>query len=210
MAWIYSGRTLRQCRVYTFGTFSNKIMAMRDYKFRAFNKTTEIMYYPKCTQDEYNHYLQIGAGGFWLYNKEGKLICTSNKGDVLMQATPRKDKNGRQIWEGDIVNSGNGEIFWDEKFCQFRVRWHDKTFKRVRGANPDYRGGEMLFWNSEIAWEVIGNVYEHAHLLNPAKGAVINTMIDPNVKSEEEVKAPATETEQEQVPGEATQEETEG
>lgn len=48
--------------------------------------------------------------------------------------------------------------------------------------------------------------------LTPSEGGRLNTMTDPNVKSEEEVKAPvpATDAEQKQVPGEATQEETEG
>lgn len=128
--------------------------------------------------------------------------------ETVGQYTPRKDKKGNQICEGDIVDRGRGEIFWDEKFCQFRVRWHDKTFKRIRGRgnNPDYRGGEMLFWNSEIAWEVIGNIHDNPEL-NPLKGERIHTMTtDPNLKAEgqEEVKAPA-ETEQEQEPYETTQ-----
>lgn len=171
---------------------------MRDIKFRVFNKASQIIYYPECSRDEFNHYLQIGTGGFWLYNKEGALICTSVRGDILMQTTPRKDKKGRQIWEGDIVDSGKGEIFWDERFCQFRVRWHDMTFKQIRGVSYEYRGGEMLFWNSEIAWEVIGNVHNNSELVNQPTGGALN-MQDPNVKAEEGAEvAPAEQaTEQE-------------
>jgi hypothetical protein len=45
-----------------------------NYKFRAYNKESKTMYYPESTQEEFNHYLQIGSGGFWLYDKDGKLL----------------------------------------------------------------------------------------------------------------------------------------
>lgn len=50
-------------------------------------------------------------------------------------------------------------------------------------------------------------VYQKANAAEVLRG--VNHMTDPK-EQPEEVKAPATETEQEQVPGEATQEETEG
>jgi uncharacterized phage protein (TIGR01671 family) len=136
----------------------------------------------------------------------GEADKISVKPETVGQRTPRKDKRGNRIFEGDIVDGGKGEIFWDDKFCQFRVRWHDKSFKRIRGGNPDYRGGEMLFWNSEIAWEIIGNIHDNPDLLNPLKGGRIHSM-NNNFEPKEGEKEEAT---QEQAPDTQATEEKEG
>jgi hypothetical protein len=162
---------------------------MRQIKFRVFKKETGVMYYPDCTQEEYNHYYQIGSGGFWLYNKAGELLCTSIWGDVLMQYTCLKDKNGKEIYEGDIVGKGIGEIFWDDSHKQFQVRWHTPIFKKVRGKD------EPLFPSSDKAWQIVGNIHDNPELVNPAvqDGVSIN-MKDPNVKAEEVSNEQATES----------------
>ena len=45
------------------------------------------------------------------------------------------------------------------------MRWHDKTWLRIRGGFLDYDKGEPLFANAYIVWEVIGNIYENPDLL---------------------------------------------
>lgn len=84
----------------------------------------------------------------------------------LMVCIPRKDKNGVQIYQGDIVQPGLGEIIFDEIRAMFLVKWHEKTFKLIRASNPDYHNGEPLFGNSEVAWEVIGSIYVNPELID--------------------------------------------
>lgn len=87
----------------------------------------------------------------------------------LMQSTGFVDKNGVEIYEGDIVNSGTGEILWCELEAMFKVKWHGEVFKRIRGQNDRYTlNGEPLFMSAHIAWEVIGNIHENPELLSRA------------------------------------------
>ena len=118
----------------------------REIKFRVWNKDSKkwIKNLTYCIDD------------FSTTNKEWHLVS---------QYTGLKDKNGKDIYEGDIVNSGLGEIFYNTKKAKFQVKWHDEVFKRVRGNNQNYNDGEDLFMNCEIAWEVIGNIYENTELL---------------------------------------------
>jgi len=86
--------------------------------------------------------------------------------DTIGQFTGLKDKNGVDIYEGDIINSGTGEILWSDIDCMFKVKWHGEIFKRVRGQNEKYTlNGEPLFMNAHIAWQVIGNIHENSELL---------------------------------------------
>ena len=92
---------------------------------------------------------------------------------VLMQYTGLKDKNGVEIFEGDIVKGYYDE--WDQYFAENNrhqfisdVKYIDNSFKVHRntvndeGRIRDY--GYQHVWDSENV-EVIGNIYEHPELL---------------------------------------------
>lgn len=94
---------------------------------------------------------------------------------ILMQCTGLKDKNGKLIYEGDIVkyicdsdwcadgyhqcidcHSGeNFKIYWNENFCKFQYSTYDEN-----ELNFDIDED-----TAEICLEVIGNIYENKELL---------------------------------------------
>lgn len=70
-----------------------------------------------------------------------------------------KVKDGKKLFEGDIVASALtrselGYIQYSEPKAAFQIVWTDKIYKQIRGEK------EFLFQNSEIVWEIAGNIYE--------------------------------------------------
>ncbi len=70
------------------------------------------------------------------------------------QYTGLKDKNGKKIFEGDIVSLGDKKIL-------YIVEWIDNGFQGRQNGNSSTVG--LTYWNSDI--EVIGNIYDNSKLL---------------------------------------------
>lgn len=76
----------------------------------------------------------------------------------IMQFTGLHDKNGKGIYEGDIVRCVNGhigEIEWEAHDCCFNVTDYYR-------ASDDYP--TMAFMEGQ-PFEVVGNIYENPELL---------------------------------------------
>ena len=81
---------------------------------------------------------------------------------VLMQSTGLKDKNGKEIFEGDIlaVEADDGVIIlkvsWDDEHALFVIK--------TKKFNEEAALAELVDDNS-YPFEVIGNIYENPELL---------------------------------------------
>lgn len=88
---------------------------------------------------------------------------------IWMQFTGLKDKNGKEIYEGDIFQcrSGDnkadmqGEIYFDEG-C-FRMKYGYQ--KPREGQKTDYFLSSVIENDGAKEIEVIGNIYENSELL---------------------------------------------
>ena len=125
---------------------------MREIKFRAWNTRRKEM---EMIDDLY-----------WF--EENQCHHNGDKDFVIQQYTGLKDKNGKEIYEGDILgyfdaivnnDKERTEIKWakaysGEQWCEFKIQ--DYNGKDVKSDEPnDYYGGV----SSEYK-EVIGNIFE--------------------------------------------------
>ena len=81
---------------------------------------------------------------------------------VIMQSTGLKDKNGKEIFEGDILAFEtdneviNVNVFWDEEHALFMFE-----SKKYNEQEPLAE----LVENNTYPFEIIGNIYENKGLL---------------------------------------------
>lgn len=81
----------------------------------------------------------------------------------LMQSTGLKDKNGKEIFEGDILGIETDEgilnvnIFWDDKHALFMFESEIHNEKELLAE---------LVEDNTYPFEIIGNIYENKELLD--------------------------------------------
>ena len=122
----------------------------REIKFRAWDKknakmfTVDYLEYPNNHTQIDNDKLTIGTVEDNDYHDFEDM--------VLMQYTGLKDKNGVEIYEGDIVRKG-----YDSRATE--VYWHQNTACWRRDGFTGMTKGDMA-----LMGEVIGNIYENKEL----------------------------------------------
>lgn len=95
----------------------------------------------------------------------------------LMQCTGLKDKNGKLIFEGDILELyvstkkayryqvkyeiGSFMLVSDDEIFDFRNKWNDNVYP-LSQLYFEYENEEDCIWECEV----IGNIYENKELLN--------------------------------------------
>lgn len=128
---------------------------MRDFRFRAWHK-------------EANKMLPNNSQGY-----EGNVFRWLNEGQPveIMQYTGLKDKNGEEIYEGDILQDDCEELHQvifgklpldksGDCVCTYEA-FYCKCYGKL-GQSPFYECANIGDW-----MEVIGNIYENPKLLEP-------------------------------------------
>lgn len=113
----------------------------REIKFRAWDEDEAKMFYD----------LERSPSFDWWLDQFG-----------VMQYTGLKDKNGKEIYEGDIVrinnfgetiiNQANGVVVWDKDGLDYNVVDSNNDFLIAFGLNKSQ-------------YEIIGNIFENPELL---------------------------------------------
>ena len=164
-------------------------MIQREIKFRAWN------YRDRCMANDAFRLNSDGTAAFqWIMPKSASAANLGDGDIVWLQFTGLKDKNEKEIYEGDrlATESETFEVIFDQRAAAFR-------FVDVVGNSKSPLNYEQI--------EVIGNIYEDPELLPDEKvetNLKIKTMADYEAAPEGGIKEAGIE---QAVPGAAPAEE---
>lgn len=114
----------------------------REIKFREWNKKG------KCW---------ITSGGVICRYENGTLDIVYSDNLIYEQYTDLKDKNGKEIYEGDILETccGKTEVYFDDELLMYKIKArHGGTMPLVSKKSKRH-----------FDYEIIGNIHENPELL---------------------------------------------
>ena len=103
------------------------------------------------------------------FNGDGNLETIFLTNDIsLMQYSGLKDKNGSEIYEGDVCRWTDPELFDGEIISDvFIARYSDEFLKWIGENNNSY--DDLYDFIDDRQLELIGNIYENSELLEEEK-----------------------------------------
>jgi uncharacterized phage protein (TIGR01671 family) len=137
---------------------------MRPIEFRAWDEETEKMYYPddECTFVIEANQLRCFVPQVIPMTRDEPEHIVGRELVHLMQFTGLLDKNGTEIYEGDIISNGTSRL------C--KVKWHKWTGQWDAIPITKNKGNADNFvcegWKN---CEIIGNIHENPELLKASQ-----------------------------------------
>lgn len=129
-------------------------------KFRAWDKDSKVMRSWKdliLTKDD--------GDDFWLIGyKENACITSFDHEQILMQSTGLKDKNGVDIFEGDVLLHTSSSVNYSDTYWHSYVQVYrmDSGAYRIKGKH--IYDTELMSARNRL--EVVGNIYQNQNLLD--------------------------------------------
>ena len=151
---------------------------MKDIKFRAWHKTEEVMFevgglsnIDYEIESPYRYVTVAGKDAGKVYETPAQIQSVH-----LMQYTGLKDKNGVEIYEGDLLRVPSMRQYEDTTYICYEVFWHDNNScehhigwqmnrMHLQGNSAGGYGSPQFKPAVTAQFAVIGNIYESPELL---------------------------------------------
>ena len=88
---------------------------------------------------------------------------------TICQCTGLKDKNGKLIWENDILHNGNYFVVkWNAPCARFDIVLNNSHNIPIGKWEPmicDWKNNDFKEYRKSVDYEVIGNIFDNPELL---------------------------------------------
>ena len=107
--------------------------------------------------------------GLYIRDIKENVMAYIDDESTICQCTGLKDKNGKLIWENDILHNGNYFVVkWNAPCARFDIvlnNSHNIPMGKWEPMICDWKTNDFKEYKKSIDYEVIGNVFDNKELL---------------------------------------------
>ena len=114
-----------------------------------------------CNGELVTGFLHCKDGKWYISNKAGSPFAYEVRPDTICQCTGLKDKNGKLIWENDIMVAHLDDAYPEDE-TYIRILWYESGFCSKEKGSEDISPIDKF---DQEHFEVCGNIFDNPELL---------------------------------------------
>lgn len=122
-----------------------------------------------CNGEWVAGFLHCKDDKWYINNKAGSPFAFEVRPDTICQCTGLKDKNGRLIWENDVIKYHFGNAYAQIRYGAYQSCFDNQKTEHIGfyvdwSESRNYRK-DLGYWINMVNAEVVGNIFDNPELI---------------------------------------------
>ena len=122
-----------------------------------------------CNGEWVAGFLHCKENKWYISNKAGAPFAFEVRPDTICQCTGLKDKNGKLIWENDVIKYHFGNAYAQIRYGAYQSCFDSQETEHIGfyvdwSESRNYRK-DLGYWINMVNAEVVGNIFDNPELI---------------------------------------------
>lgn len=122
-----------------------------------------------CNGEWVAGFLHCKENKWYISNKAGAPFAFEVRPDTICQCTGLKDKNGKLIWENDVIKYQFGNAYAQIRYGAYQSCFDNQKTEHIGfyvdwSESRNYRK-DLGYWINMVNAEVVGNIFDNPELI---------------------------------------------
>ena len=122
-----------------------------------------------CNGEWVAGFLHCKENKWYISNKSGAPFAFEVRPDTICQCTGLKDKNGKLIWENDVIKYHFGNAYAQIRYGAYQSCFDNQKTEHIGfyvdwSESRNYRK-DLGYWINMVNAEVVGNIFDNPELI---------------------------------------------
>ena len=122
-----------------------------------------------CNGEWVAGFLHCKENKWYISNKAGAPFAFEVRPDTIYQCTGLKDKNGKLIWENDVIKYHFGNAYAQIRYGAYQSCFDNQKTEHIGfyvdwSESRNYRK-DLGYWINMVNAEVVGNIFDNPELI---------------------------------------------
>lgn len=122
-----------------------------------------------CNGKWVSGFLHCKKNKWYISNKAGSPFAYEVRPDTICQCTGLKDKNGKLIWENDVIKYHFGNAYAQIRYGAYQSCFDNQKTEHIGfyvdwSESRNYRK-DLGYWINMVNAEVVGNIFDNPELI---------------------------------------------